>query len=222
MKSIGTSQLVKALDIPQDIIREIGECATGTMKQCANSQCMAEINVLNEDIVSFQQSKEPIKWNYCTVTKKYWCSRCIRRTVRFDCCNIVQIPRKEDICICCQHMVKCAYCEIAEGEGKVCDFEECEHYKMWNCVKCVCANNVHTGCCYGLGDMYGTCKQCAFRYCGGCDIGRGQFCVNCAETYCEDHLPNNGRLCEECYDFFCNECLTDGKIVFSEHKCEPI
>ncbi len=217
---IEASQLSEIYQIPLAINREIAEFATGTIEQCANDNCNAGICVLNEEKILFQ-NKQEVKWNYCSIENKYFCSLCKPSTLRFICCDRVQ---------CVTNTVKCAG-NTNDDDNEMCyDDQKNEYWMRYKC--CFCVENNDAGCskCKLWRCVYHAeednapiypCWQCFGYWCPKCfqEVGMVN-CDPCGTMYCRECFDKMGGVCcDECNTGWCGDCCEGNGGVFICDNC---
>ena len=239
-EAIECSGLVLTLEVPMCIIREVAECATGMVDDCAGSKC-------DSKVVSFYADNwEHPSYRSC---ESYWdhlffCSSCEWHIG--DCdhpwneydIHYFSKPDCEKCSRCCEYLTECG-CRRnnALDESECCDIcgyrlcsaclrYEDEYDAMPDCTDCSkqfcsscgshckhCGENKCTACATAY-----DCNWCPERSCEDCVF----VCDSCDDRICAGCCPEekrkrcnicNDRLCVNCIDYFMRHCPNCEELV---------
>jgi len=207
---IEASKLIKSLQIPRMISKEIAEFATGQRVQCCNRKCM-------RDIVVLQEHKE----SYTKITNTY----------RYYEDFYDSEPDENYLCF----VYKDPNTGTAQYAQRVA-YEDWQHAEYF-CHECIasveflCANAGNDCRCRDKASFIAACAEC--KHCGrwitDCDddCDEGCYCAvscdSCGDQYCTDPAQCVEMLdrCFVCSDRVCRRCSTqrDCPPEFEETIC---
>ena len=163
-------------NIPNEILSEIAQYATGNYTKCQGEfgmqNCNGDIHFLHGD--NFTNSANNNAWNLC----KYEC----------DDVNCGEVS----------HILQCSECNISiqinADETPYPNFI-CENALRLNplCTNMFCSDHA---------DKNGSsCEACSVYYCVSCEKDSGTHCFNCNEYWCEQHKDDSlddTNYCDKC------------------------
>ena len=159
--NISNTHMMQKLLVPQDIVQNIAEYATGYTHLCANRNCDDKVNILSSDRLIYNlDHKNAIKVGY-------------KRNVRE-----IEGAKSVWFCIkCMDDVVDCGCNEcIFKPKTNYPLFHPNNHNKCHNCSRLIVKCPNHCKC-----NQSSICKttDCDSKLCGSCTIARNGYCSSC-------------------------------------------
>eukprot|EP01083_Nonionella_stella_P037325 101734_1 len=208
-KILDQSFLVRHLNIPCIINKEIAEYSRGEVKHCSNRKCKQPICVFNEDI---QDNTSNMQYKRCPSESQIFCHDCMAFAI-----PAVEMTTHWSSRACgCRH-VRC--------KGNCCSRLEF----IPNCPKCdLCHQPLPNRCGCHPGNRYLKCYNChstACFKCLGVQFGRAPSCVSCREYICSCCTAytdtETGSVCLNCHVdkmIECSECNTVYPLLYETNR----
>eukprot|EP01084_Bolivina_argentea_P290892 499799_1 len=180
-KQIQQCKCIKSMNVPDDIIKQIAEFSTGTIKQCSNYKCKNDMSILKEytafDLLDYDESGNEFDDEFEEENKfmVYKNSNNETQFISNEACN-------EFYCL------------------------DCTNNCCFLCKDCWCRNvpTIITHC-----DRCNKCNK-PLTECDGCDFQHcycKRECLTCDAQYCAIDAEEVFRLCEMCGNASCKDCM---------------